>query len=132
MDCENFLTSTEFNTLVPETISSGMRVLSYEPKNWYKFVVETQAIEQVGPLPSDVRDGYNKAFYEGFYGYIRWYWGNTFTYKEYTLTIFFRKNEIDTLYLFIRKTQTPEDGCLYKVYLRNAFDTRCCPYRGWV
>lgn len=132
MDCKSFLDAEEFKALVPEIVKSGMRVISYKPQGWYDFVRQTQTIEQVGPLPSDVRDGYNKPFYEGFYGYILWDWGTTFTYKDYSLTTFFKKNEINTIYLMVRKTHNPAEGCLYKAFLRNAFDTRCCPRRGWV
>lgn len=132
MDCKSFIDTEEFKLLVPDLVESGMRILTYEPKNWYEFVLETQQTEQVGPNQYDVRDGYNKQFYEGFYGYINWYWGNTFTYGDYSLTTFYKKNEINIIYFVIRKTKTPEDGCLYKAFLRDAFDTRCCPRRGWI
>ena len=132
MDCKSFIDTEDFKALVPDIVESGMRVISYENRSWYDFVLETQIVEQVGPNQYDVRDGYNKPFFEGFYGYIYWDWGNTFTYGDYTLTTMFKKNEINIVYLFVRKTQNPQEGCLYKVFLRDAFDTRCCPYRGWI
>jgi len=128
VDCKEFLETPEFNTLVPDVIKSGMRVLTYKKRSWYDFVLETQGVEQVGPTQYDVRDGYNKSFYEGFYGYVFWSWGNTFTYGKYTLTTVFRKNEINHIYLFIRETNNPQNGCLYKAFLRDAFDVRCCAH----
>ena len=128
MDCKDALDSKELEILVPSWIKdNGMRILSVESMDITDWFKEVQMVENTShALPQNVRTGWNKEVFEGFYGYITYSSGSMFTYGKYRLRLYYKKNEINIIYMAFWNVKTRE-ACIYKTFVQDAFPTK--PFR---
>lgn len=122
MDCKALVDSDIFKILVPEYILDGMRVISYEQMNFSDWQKVAQEITLHRARPDNVRDGWNKDEFTGFYGYTYLSGGVITTYGTLWLYSYIDYSKVNYLILVIRDIDT-DDACVYKIFTTNAWDT---------
>ena len=96
----------------------GYRLLSFETWNYNDWIAKTRTIEKITPryLPYPHIRGGDPRQYDGFYGYVIWQEGQTFSDGEYMIKLFFHSDEYHVVYVAVKR-QNEDEACIFRLHV---------------